>query len=431
MRVLKYNSPGFLNKLALFSEKVNDAPQIRATVATILQAVKKSGNKAIIEYTAKLDGANLKSSNLRVARSELKAATKVISGQQRKAIRNAMLCVKDFHRQSLPKNWKGKNPHGAKVGEIYYPINRVGIYIPGGTVPLVSTVVMTTTLARLAGVPEIAVFTPPQSDGSVNSGVLAALELNGIQEVYRIGGVVAIGAMAYGTSNIPAVDKIYGPGNAYVVQAKRQVYGIVGLDLLPGPSEVMIIADGTARAKYIAADLLAQAEHGPGEGKVFLTTSSIKLIEAVQAEIRNQLCHLNHKQYINTVLRKGALSLLVKNLDQAVEIANYMAPEHLELHVSKRHINPLIKKIRTAGAIFSGDYTPTVLGDFAAGPSHVLPTGRTARFLSGLCISDFYRRSSITEYTPRSLAMARPVVEAFSELEQLDAHGRSLQIRFE
>ena len=431
MRQLNYSNPGFYQKLARFFERVNTVPDIRTAVAAILRAVNEQGNKAIIEYTAKFDGANLKRSQLRVAPSELNAATKFISAYQRNAIKKAIYCVKEFHRKSLPQNWKGKNSHGGIVGETYYPINRVGIYIPGGSVPLVSTVIMTTTLARLARVPEIAVFTPPQPDGNVNRGILAALAINGIEEVYRIGGVMAIGAMAYGTPTVPAVSKIYGPGNAFVFEAKRQVYGIVGLDLLPGPSELVIIADSTARADYIAADLLAQAEHGTGMENVCLITSRKKLIDEVRSEFKTQLRDLKHKDCIKTVLRDGAISILVNNLDQAAEVANYIAPEHLELHVSNQYMNSLTKKISNAGAIFMGDYTPTVLGDFVAGPSHVLPTGRTARFMSGLRITDFYRRSSITQYSPRSLVDARPIVNAFSELEQLDAHGRSLQIRFE
>ena len=430
MRQLNYSKPGFYLKLARFCERVNAVSDVRGAVAKILCAVKEQGDKAIIDYTAKFDRAKLKKTQLRVTRDELNSAAKTLSTDQRKAIKNAIHCVKEFHQKSLPKNWKGKNPHGGIVGETFYPINRVGIYIPGGIVPLVSTVIMTTTLARLARVPEIAVFTPPQSDGNVNSGVLAALAINGIEEVYLIGGVMAVGAMAYGTATIPAVDKIYGPGNAYVFEAKKQVYGIVGLDLLPGPSELMIIADSTARADYIAADLLAQAEHGTGMENICLITNRKKLIDEMRAELKTQLRDLNHKECIETVLRDGTLSILVNNLDQAVEIANYVAPEHLELHVGNRYLNTLTKKIKNAGAIFIGDYTPTVLGDFAAGPSHVLPTGRTARFMSGLRVTDFFRRSSITQYSPKSLVDALPVVEAFSKLEQLDAHGRSMQIRF-
>lgn len=430
MRQLNYNSPGFYNKLTRFCARANAVPDVKSVASTILSAVNKQGDKAIIDYTAKLDRATLKKSRLRVTRAELNSAAKSISTNQRKAIKNAIHCVKDFHRKSLPRNWKGKNPHGGRVGEIYYPIERVGIYIPGGNAPLASTVIMTVTLARLARVPEIAVFSPPQPDGNISSGVLAALAINGVEEVYRIGGVMAIGAMAYGTSTIPAVDKIFGPGNAYVFEAKRQVYGVVGLDLLPGPSELMIIADDTARADFIAADLLAQAEHGTGMENIYLVTDRKNLFNEVRAEITKQLRDLNHKACIKRVLRDGALSILVKNLDQAVEIANSVAPEHLELHVDNRYMNALTKKIKNAGAIFMGGYTPTVLGDFVAGPSHVLPTGRTGRFMSGLRVTDFFRRSSITRYSRRNLVDALPVVDEFSKLEQLDAHGRSLQIRF-
>ncbi len=430
MRQLDYSKTGFYLKLAQFCKRRNVVPKVREEVARILNRVNKQGDKAIIEYTTKFDHVKLKKNNLRVTQCELNSAAQTLSKDQHKAIKNAINCVKEFHRKSLPQNWKGKNPHGGIVGEVYYPINRVGIYIPGGAVPLVSTVIMTTTLARLAKVSEIAVFTPPRLDGNINSGILTALAINGVEEVYRIGGVMAIGAMAYGTGSVPAVDKIFGPGNAYVFEAKKQVYGNVGLDLLPGPSELMIIADNTARADFIAADLLAQAEHGTGMENIYLITNRKKLINEVRSEIRIQLSDLNNKECIKNVLKDGTLFISVKNFDQAVKIANYVAPEHLELHVDRRYLNPLTKKIINAGAIFMGDYSPTVLGDFAAGPSHVLPTGRTARFMSGLRVTDFYRRSSITQYSRKNLINANSVVQAFSELEKLDAHGRSMRIRF-
>jgi histidinol dehydrogenase len=315
------------------------------------------------------------------------------------------------------------------VGEKFDPIRRVGIYVPGGQVPLVSTVLMTATLARIAGCPEVAAFTPSGPGGAVAPDLLAALELVGVSEVYRVGGVQAVGAMAYGTRAIPAVDKIFGPGNAYVCEAKRQVYGTVGVDLLPGPSEVMVIADGSARADYAAADLLAQAEHGSGREKIYLVAKSRRFISRVGAAIEAQLGGLSRSDKTRRVLEQGFIAILVSDLDEAAAVANRVAPEHLELMVGDAAVPGLVAKVTTAGAIMIGGSTPTVLGDFAAGPSHVLPTGGAGRFSSGLQVSDFLRRTSVLRYGPRSLARAEPTVAVLAAMERLDAHGRSASIR--
>ena len=290
---------------------------------------------------------------------------------------------------------------------------------------------MTATLAKIAGCPQIAVFTPSNSYGKVADGLLAALHLIGVDEVYRIGGVQAIAAMAYGTSSIPAVDKIYGPGNAYVCEAKRQVFGHVGVDSLPGPSEVMIIADDTARADFAAADLLAQAEHGSGREKIYLVGTSAKIISAIAAEVQAQLPTLTRSEKTARVLAEGWLTVQVDTLAQAAEIANYVAPEHLELLVKESSAKTLTKAITTAGAIMLGNFTPTALGDFTAGPSHVLPTGRAGRFFSGLRVADFQRRTSLIRYDRASVKRGAPVVAAFAAMERLDAHGRSVRIRTE
>jgi histidinol dehydrogenase len=337
--------------------------------------------------------------------------------------------VRDFNRKTLPGDWSARNRHGGWAGEKFDPIRRVGLYVPGGQVPLVSTVLMTATLAKLAGCPEIAAFTPSGPDGRVAPELLAALQLAGVGEVYRVGGVHAIGAMAYGTETIPAVDKIFGPGNAYVCEAKRQVFGTVGVDLLPGPSEVMVIADGSAKAEYAAADLLAQAEHGSGREKIYLVAKSARFVAAVAAEIEGQLATLTRSERTRRVLKSGFLAIIVSNLEEAAEVANRVAPEHLELMVSDAAVPGLVGAVTTAGAIMIGHLTPTVLGDFAAGPSHVLPTGGAGRFSSGLRVSDFLRRTSVLRYGPRSLEKAGPTVAALSAMERLDAHGRSATIR--
>ncbi len=430
MRVLRYNAPGFSRRLDSYCKNSLGTPEFREEVARILQAVEQRGDDAVVQFTAKFDHVRLEPGRFRVDPEEIRNAGKSLTKAQSRAIKIAIHCVEDFHRRSLPVSWKGKNPHGATVGEQYHPLQRIGIYVPGGNVPLVSTVVMTAALARLAKVPEIAVFTPPGRDGSISPGLLAALHYCHITEVYRIGGIQAIGAMAFGTATVPPVNKIFGPGNAFVTEAKRQVFGITGVDLLPGPSEVMIVADQSADPALLGADILAQAEHGAG-GRLFLATTKEETIRETEQEIKRQLTDLSRASSIRPVLKNGFLAVLVDNLDQAVDLVDTIAPEHLELHIEKRLLNGFAKKVRHAGAIFLGSHSPVVLGDFTAGPSHTLPTGRTGRFFSGLSVTDFFRRNSLIQYNPRSLALARPVVEAFSQLERLDAHGRSLQIRFE
>jgi len=431
MKILDFQDPRFFAKLERFINVRSSDPQVRSAVSEVVAAVEKRGDRAVVDYTERFDGHRFKPGELRLAEDSLREAADGLTPRQKRAVKAALRCVRDFHRRGLPENWTGRNPQGAMVGERWYPVRRVGIYIPGGNVPLVSTVVMTTTLAKLAGVDEIAVFTPPGPTGMVDAGMRAALHLAGISEVYRVGGAQAIAAAAYGTKTIPAVDKILGPGNAYVTEAQRQVFGRVGIDLLPGPSEALAIADETANPEWLAADLLAQAEHGSGAEKVYYVFQDDAQLEAVEAAMKVQLKSLRHAEAIKRVLRKSALALRVRNLDEAVAVTNFVAPEHLELHVAKKSLRRLTREIRTAGAILCGHETPTVLGDFTAGPSHTLPTGRSGRFFSGLKITDFMRRSSIVQYDRKSLEAAREVVAVFAELEQLDAHGRSMEIRFE
>jgi len=431
MKILDFQDPRFFAKLERFINVRSSDPLVRSAVSEVVEAVEKRGDRAVVDYTERFDGHRFKPGELRLTEESLREAADGLTPRQKRAVKAALRCVRDFHRRGLPENWTGRNPQGAMVGERWYPVRRVGIYIPGGNVPLVSTVVMTTTLAKLAGVDEIAVFTPPGPTGMVDAGMRAALHLAGITEVYRVGGAQAIAAAAYGTKTIPAVDKILGPGNAYVTEAQRQVFGRVGIDLLPGPSEALAIADETANPEWLAADLLAQAEHGSGAEKVYYVFQDDAQLEAVEAAMKVQLKSLRHAEAIKRVLRKSALALRVRNLDEAIAVTNFVAPEHLELHVAKKSLRRLTREIRTAGAILCGHETPTVLGDFTAGPSHTLPTGRSGRFFSGLKITDFMRRSSIVQYDRKSLEAAREVVAVFAELEQLDAHGRSMEIRFE
>ncbi len=444
---LRYDSKDFRAELAAFCRGSEVPREIADAVSGILADVRERGDAAVVHYAAKFDGARLTpdAAGLRVPTVELKAAMRRLPAAEKRALIAAHAAIVDFNRRGLPKAWSARNIHGARVAEKFDPLRRVGLYIPGGQVPLVSTVLMTATLARIAGCPEIAAFTPVGASGVIADGLLAALHLVGVTEVYRIGGVQAIGAMAFGTESIPAVDKVFGPGNAYVCEAKRQVFGTVGVDSLPGPSEVMVIADSTARPEFAAADLLAQAEHGSGREKIYLVVidrstgakaarggagggvSAIAM--AIHGEIEAQRSTLSRSDKMAKVLAEGFLTVEVATPAEAAEVANFVAPEHLELLVKPAAAKALTKAITTAGAIMVGNFTPTALGDFAAGPSHVLPTARAGRFFSGLRVADFMRRTSVLAYEPGSLAKAAPTVAAFATMEQLDAHGNSVAIR--
>jgi histidinol dehydrogenase len=429
MRTLHHGSKTFAEDLAAFCRGALAPKEISDAVASILSDVRARGDEAISYYAAKFDGAKLRAREFRVGANDLAAAAKSLPPADTRALIAARDNILAYNRRGLPENWTARNKHGAEVGEKFDPIRRVGLYVPGGEAPLVSTVLMTATLAKIAGCLEIAVFTPSNANGKVAPAVLAALHLLQINEVYRVGGVQAIGAMAFGTTTIAPVDKIFGPGNAYVCEAKRQVFGVVGVDSLPGPSEVMIIADATANAGYVAADLLAQAEHGSGREKVYLVATSNQIITAVASEIRSQLQLISRSEKTQRVLTEGFLAIEVGSLAQAAAIANYVAPEHLELLVGDADARKLTTAITTAGAIMIGNHTPTALGDFTAGPSHVLPTARAGRYFSGLRVADFMRRTSIIRYDRNSVKKAEPVISAFAAMEKLDAHGRSVRIR--
>lgn len=429
MRVLQSASKTFESEIATFCRGATVPKDIHDAVAAIIADVRHRGDEAVGYYAAKFDGAKLRARDFRIKPADIAAAVKRFPAADLKALKAAHEAIVEFNQKSLPKNWTAKSAHGAAVGENFYPIHRVGIYVPGGEVPLVSTVLMTATLAKLAGCPEIAVFTPSNASGKVSDAILAALHLVGIEEIYCVGGVQAIAAAAYGTLSIPATDKIFGPGNAYVCEAKRQVFGTVGVDSLPGPSEVMVVVDENADLAFAAADLLAQAEHGSGREKVYLVAPQLEMLEAVRAELTNQLKHASRSEKIAKVLATGFIGIVAKTPEDIAKVANYVAPEHLELMVSESLQKTLLKTVTTAGAIMLGEHTPTAVGDFAAGPSHVLPTGGAGRFFSGLRIADFMRRTSVLKYDKASIKKAAPIVAAIAAMERLDAHARSVKIR--
>ena len=417
------------SKIESFATATSSDANIIQSVRSILEQVKDSGDTAVLEKTLLYDKATLQASELKVDTDDLNQGFDSLTADEKKALEVARKNISDFHEQSLPKPWTGTNSHGAAYGERYYPIQRVGLYVPGGSVPLVSTVLMTALLAQVAKVPQIVVVTPPAANGHVSKKLLGAIQFCGVREVYKVGGAQAIGALAYGTETIPKVDKIFGPGNAYVNEAKRQVFGTVGVDLLPGPSEVMIIADESANPKFTAAALLAQAEHGSGKEKVYFLFSDQKTFTDTEKQIHKQIGSLAHKTAIEHVLKVGFFGIHVPEFEKIPEVANFIAPEHLEIQVSETKENFLLEKITTAGALLLGHYTATALGDFLAGPSHVLPTGRSARFSSGLRVDDFLRRSSFIRYNKSSLMEAEPQINCFAEMENLDGHGSSVNIR--
>jgi histidinol dehydrogenase len=428
MRVHKYSSPSFWSALERFcsSGHTDVDVAVRDAVAAILTDVARDGDRAIGLHVARLDGAKLTPPQFRVPEQELAAAAQRLPAADRAAIVEAIKCVRAFNSRGLPKTWRARNPHGATIGENFHPLRRVGLYIPRG---LASTVVMTSVLARVARVPEIAIFTPCDAEGRVSDAVLAAAHLCDVTEVYRIGGVPAVGAMAYGTKTIPPVVKVFGPGNAYLVEAKRQVYGRIGVDLLPGPSEVMVIADDSADPEFVAVDLLAQAEHGSGRELVYLVGMSPDLITAVHERLRAEVRRLGRDAPASRVLANGFFTAEVPDLEAAARVADWVAPEHLEIEVEPKARAALLEQVTTAGAAMLGRWSATALGDFTAGPSHELPTGRAGRFSSGLRVADFLRRTSVVEYDEKSLQRAAPVVEAFARMEKLEAHGRSVAVR--
>ena len=428
MKIIRYTDANFSQRLAqaTSASSLFDAG-IEASTRAILHEVYVRGDAAVLEFTEKYDGATLVADQLAITQAELLAASIKADESLRAAVTEAEKNIATFARKSKRRNWQTKNSHGATVGEKFDAFQRVGIYIPGGTAPLVSTALMTITLAKVAGCREIVVCTPCGKDGSINAALLFAARAAGATEIYRVGGAQAIAALAYGTPTIRRVAKIFGPGNAYVVTAKRLLVGHVAIDLLPGPSEVLVLADDTANPKFAAADLLAQAEHGSGHERVWLVTTSGKFLKAVEQEIGRQLPKLPRRDFIKKALDNNSFLIQVASLADGVALANQLAPEHCE--IMTRAPRKVSEGILTAGAIFLGPWSPTVLGDYVAGPSHTLPTGGAGASFAGLTVDQFQRRTSIVEYNRSSLKKALPAVKKFAEMEGLAAHGQSAAIR--
>ena len=399
-----------------------------ATVREVLQAVKRQGDRAVLHYTAEFDRQTLKPEELRVSGSELDAAYQQVSKELLSAIRLACENIEAFHRQRVPKSWVQFGELEVVLGKRYTPVDRAGLYIPGGRAAYPSTVLMNAIPAKVAGVPRRVMVTPPGMGKSISPAVLVAAQEAGIEEIYRIGGAQAIAALAYGTQTIPKVNVITGPGNIYVTLAKKLVYGTVGIDSLAGPSEVLVIADESANPVYVAADMLAQAEHDPMAAAILLTTDGT-LAKNVQVAVERQLVDHPRRTLTEKAIANYGLIVVVDSLIAAAELSNEFAPEHLELEVADPWA--LLEHIRHAGAIFLGEATPEAVGDYLAGPNHTLPTSGAARYASALSVETFLKHSSIIQYSPSALQKVAGAIDTLANSEGLHSHAESVRLRME
>ena len=399
--------------------------EVERAVRDILEGIRTGGDAALFEQTQRFDGVRLDATSVQVGPGEIEEAYAALAPASLEALKTAASRIRAFHLRQLRPSWFLEED-GAIVGMLARPLERVGIYAPGGTAAYPSTVLMNAIPAAIAGVAEVVMCTPPSRDGKVAGAVLVAADLCGVHAIYKVGGAQAIAAMAYGTASIPKVDKIVGPGNVYVATAKRLVFGQVGIDMIAGPTELLIIADEEARAAWVAADILSQAEHDPLSSAMLLTPSQ-RLAEEVVDEVERQVALLPRRQIAETSLEQFGAAVVVKGLDEAATISNEVAPEHLELLVK----DPwgLLPQIRHAGAIFMGGASPEVVGDYLAGPNHVLPTGGTARFASPLSVDDFQHRTSLIAFSQQKLEALEPTLVELARLEGLEAHARAASIR--
>lgn len=428
MKILSHTDPGFASFVRRLNRRALPEAGVRDLVTDIIAQVATKGDDALITLTKRFDSAKLTTKTLFVSDAEFEAAGNAVTASTRQAVKRSLKNIHAFAKHGLRKDWSARNAEGAIVGERFTPFDRVGVYVPGGKAPLVSTALMTAGFAQAAKVPEIIAATPCGPDGSVNPALLYALKAAGVTEVIKVGGAQAIAALALGTKSVRPVDRIFGPGNRFVVEAKRQLVGAVSIDLLPGPSEILILADKSGNPDYIAADMLAQAEHG-GDSVVGFVTDSKALLGKVAKSIQRQLSTLTRGKIIRDVLKTGTFLLHVKSFEQAVAISNAFCPEHLSLITAAE--KKWLPQIRSAGAIYLGNDSPVAVGDFLAGPSHTLPTGGAGRSFSGLRADQFQRRTSIVRLDKKSVRASLPVVAEFARIEGLDAHGRSTAIRLE
>lgn len=409
-------------------DKMDLVPVI-TTVEAVIAGIRSQGDAAVLNYTAQFDKVQLTASQLRVTSEETAAAKASLDADFLQTLEDAAVNISAFHKAQLQPDLRLPTAFGGYTGLIQRPLDTVGVYVPGGSAPLPSSVLMNVLPAKAAGVSRIVMCTPPRQDGTVHPAILAAADIAGVDEIYRVGGAQAIAALAYGTATIPAVDKICGPGNIYVNTAKRLVYGHCDIDLFAGPSEILILADDSATPTYVAADMLSQAEHDPLASSILVTTSAT-LAEQVAAELQRRVPLLPRRQILEQSLNNYGAILVVPDLETAIAFTNELAPEHLELCLEDVVLDQTIAAIRHAGAIFVGHFSPEPLGDYFAGPNHVLPTSGTARFFSPLNTADFIKKTSLIHYTQRDLAAVWEKVARFADQEQLAAHADALRVRF-
>ena len=426
VRLTKESTKDILENL--LKRSPNNYGKFEAAVADILANVKEKGDEALFSYTREFDKVEVTPETIRVTEEEIKEAYEAVDASLLEVIRKALVNIRTYHEKQRQNSWFTSTENGTMLGQKVTPLDRVGVYVPGGKAVYPSSVLMNIVPAKVAGVPHIVMTTPPGKDGKVNPSTLVAAKEAGADEIYKVGGAQAIGALAYGTSSIPKVDKIVGPGNIFVALAKKAVYGHVSIDSIAGPSEILVLADETANAHYVAADLLSQAEHDEMASAILITTST-ELAQNVEKEIEGYLKVLSRKEIISKSLENFGYILIAEDMDEAIEAANEIASEHMEI-VTKDAFEVMMK-VRNAGAIFIGEYSSEPLGDYFAGPNHVLPTNGTAKFFSALSVDDFIKKSSIVYYSRSALREIHKDIIQFAASEQLTAHANSIAVRFE
>lgn len=429
MRIVKVNKDSIANILSdLLKRSPTNYGDFQDKVDAIIKNVRDNGDKAVFDYTAQFDKAEINADNILVTEEEIKEAYEEVDDELIKVIRKAIKNIRDFHEKQIQKSWFETREDGVMLGQKVTPMETCGVYVPGGKAVYPSSVLMNIVPAHVAGVKNIIMTTPPGKDGKVTANTLVAAKEAGATKVYKVGGAQAIAAMAFGTESIPKVDKIVGPGNIFVALAKKAVYGHVSIDSIAGPSEILVLADETANAHYVAADLLSQAEHDEMASAILITTST-ELAQNVEKEIEGYLKVLSRKEIIEKSLENFGYILIAEDMDEAIEAANEIASEHMEI-VTKNAFEVMMK-VRNAGAIFIGEYSSEPLGDYFAGPNHVLPTNGTAKFFSALSVDDFIKKSSIIYYSRSALQEIHKDIIQFASSEQLTAHANSIAVRFE
>ncbi len=426
VRLTKESTKDILENL--LKRSPNNYGKFEDAVADILANVKEKGDEALFSYTKEFDKVEVTSDTIRVTEEEIREAYEKVDASLLDVIRKALVNIRSYHEKQRQNSWFTSTESGTMLGQKVTPLNRVGVYVPGGKAVYPSSVLMNIVPAKVAGVPHIVMTTPPGKDGKVNPSTLVAVKEAGADEIYKVGGAQAIGALAYGTKSIAKVDKIVGPGNIFVALAKKAVYGHVSIDSIAGPSEILVLADETANAHYVAADLLSQAEHDEMASAILITTST-QLAQDVEKEIEGYLKVLSRREIIEKSLENFGYILIAEDMDEAIDAANEIASEHMEI-VTKNAFEVMMK-VRNAGAIFIGEYSSEPLGDYFAGPNHVLPTNGTAKFFSALSVDDFIKKSSIVYYSRAALQEIHKDIIQFATSEQLTAHANSIAVRFE